>query len=344
MTIHEARQSGPLNRARGTATDASGERMRCTIAERIGSGGSNEQRAISVSMRRLIVIASIVIVLALFALGLISPSDLKQMIARSSVASLAQRASEVADAACGQVARMVKLDYWRKFTNDRIRDLKESAALTPSARGVKVVVIRPKTQMAALQPPSAPLEPPANVTTIPVNPPAPAPAPPRELPQMAAGFQGCWQTTIAKPDTWRFLEGPEIDGWSPATYRLCFHRTGGTATASFSADNPLHLTSQWVVPSVGERQGHTDIVFQNGNFVMLHASGVLPMELKILGVFPGPKPVVSYDYYFHCYLQGKKLMVEASMVELCNHSTVEDCHGHPWVRQSWHHELVRVDP
>lgn len=294
-------------------------------------------------MRKLILLGGIIAILALSALGLIDLSGLKRSLAGTTVAGLADEASAFASAAYDKLAPMATLEYWKGFTRNRIRDLKQSASLTPTAPQVKVIVIRRRPQLAAVEPPSPPAAP-SNVATIPIKPLVPAPMRPPELPQMAPGFEGCWQTTITKPDTWRFLQGPEIDGWSPATYQLCFHRTGSATMATFSADSSLHLTSQWVVPSVGERQGHTDIVFQNNNFVMLHASGILPMELKVLGFLPGPKPSVSYDYYFHCYLQGKKLMVEASMMERCGNSAVEDCHGQPWVRQSWHHELTRVGP
>jgi hypothetical protein len=187
------------------------------------------------------------------------------------------------------------------------------------------------------------------------SPPAPAlasvpgiSAPPRSAAEdagrhtMSKAFEGCWQGTVTQPDTWQYIQGPEPSGWSPATYTVCIHHAGKMADADVSIDTTLHLTSQWVAPATGARTSHTDIIFQSPDQVILRTTGRIPLELKVMGFLPGPKPLVTYTDLFRCSVQDGKLDVLATMVDRCDGSAVENCRGQPWVRQSWHQQLARL--
>jgi hypothetical protein len=281
------------------------------------------------------VIVVLAVIAVLFVLGTVYRPG---FLAGTGIDSYLSDARTLAYQAYAKVLPLLSVDYWRNWAKKQ-----DALAAKPAPRPVIVIhhLHQHNSQVAALIPPPATRLPgPANST----------PSPPEANASddisrhvMSKAFEGCWKGTVTQPGTWEYVQGPPPTGWSPATYTLCIHHAGPSADANVSVDTTIQLTSQWVVPWTGERNGHTDVVFQSPDLVILRSTGELPLELKVMGFLPGPKPSVTYTDYFRCSVQNGKLDVIATMVDRCDGSVVENCRGQPWIRQSWHQQLARSE-
>lgn len=281
------------------------------------------------------IIVVIVVIAGLLALGTVLRR--RGLPVATETTGYLQQARALASQAYEKIVPLVSIQYWRDWAREQ-----DSLAGKPPPKPIIVIrhVHQHNARLAALEPPPPPSGP---------SPPSAAPNPVTanagenvHLHIMSKDFEGCWQGTVNQPGSWEYVEGPEPSGWSPATYTLCLHHPGPSIDASVAVDTSIHLVSQWVVPWTGARNEQTAVILQSPDLVVLRATGEIPMELKVMGFLPGPKPLISYTDYFRCSVQSGKLDVVATLVDRCDGSTVENCRGQPWIRESWHQQLTRL--
>jgi hypothetical protein len=211
-------------------------------------------------------------------------------------------------------------------------------------KGGPVAGAAPKSSATAL---AALHNPASNALEIPSaggssKPPAAASTPKPPFPN---GFEGCWETVVSQPDAWDFNQGPVVQGWSPASYVLCFRRSGNSPQISFSTTSEYPVISDWVVSKTGGESSHTEVLFSGEDLVVLRTSSTVPLHMKILGFLPGPTGIISSRADFHCsYLPTDRLLVEASVVRSCSDASSIGCKGNIWIRESWHREFTRQSP
>lgn len=295
----------------------------------------------SKSMRTVVVIAIVAAGLLALSVEVGRESSLKKGIAEAP-----QRAKSILATVSGKLAPMASVRYWKKLYARKIEELKESASpnAPPSAGPPERVIVVPPHRKFARNtvPQSLPASP--HPGSIPNPAPKAVANSGADKAIMSSAFDGCWQGTVNQPDTWEFVQGPVVEGWAPATYTLCFHRAGDSTEANFTMDTSLRLGSQWVTPNMGEADWHSEILFQGRKFAFIHSTSKTLLRLRLMGFLPGPTPTISYNDYLQCDLAGRKLRVEATMVSTCKGSSLENCHGKPWVRESWHALFSKVSP